>query len=176
MKRALSLVICLIFLVSGIYTILKPSIETNLENKEALKQSDTILIGDVAADNDGVEFCVTGVENLKSIGSDFTELVTDNNFVVVTIKIVNNSNEPYDVNALDFSLIEGDKEYEHNAEAILLYENSMFIDTINPNLSDEYTIVYETPTTTDESEYKLKIVHNIFHEKDHVYITLKEVS
>ena len=176
MKRAIGFVIGLAMICLGIYQILYPyAIKPYLENKEALKQSEDILIGDIASNNKGVDFCVTKVENLKSVGSGIAKVTTDNNFIIVTVKIVNNSSEPYDVNTLNFSLVEGDKEYEHTNDVILSYDNAMFIDTINPSLSKEYRIVYETPTTTEEGGYKLKIVNNAFVEKHYVYITLKEV-
>jgi hypothetical protein len=155
--------------------IFSGAIKPHLANKETLEQSDNILIGDVSSDDEGVEFCVTSVANSESVGSGITEVKTDNNFVIVTVKIANNSNEPYDVNALNFSLIDSSgNEYEHTNEAMFVYDNFMYIDNVNPGLSNEYTIVYETPTTTIDEEYKLKIVHNIFNDKDHVYITLKD--
>ena len=176
MKKFLGLVLSLIMIVSGCYLVYNASIRPFVEEKKVLDNSDSVIIGDEVADKDGVVFCVTDVDNLNSLGDGYTKIQTDNNFVKVTVKITNNSNEPYDVNPLNFALIEGDTEYEHTNDALFALENVMFLDTINPSLSNEYLIVYETPTTTEDSEYKLKVKHSAFSEVGNTYITLKEVS
>ena len=108
-----------------------------------------------------------------SVIEGYSEMTTDNNFVVLTIKIVNNSGEPYNVSAGRFLLICDGAEYEYDADAVLKVDNAMWIDDINPGITKEYKIVYETPTTTDEREYVLKIKPIGFSDKDSVYITLK---
>ena len=175
MKKFFSLIISLAMIISGCYLIYEASIRPFVDEKKALESSNS-MIGDSVADKDGVVFCVTDIDNTNSLGNGYTRIKTDNNFVVVTIKITNSSDEPYDVNPLNFSLIEGDKEYEHNNEALFSLENVMFLDTINPSLSNEYIIVYETPTTTEQCGYKLKIKNNYFKKTDNTYITLKGVS
>lgn len=175
MKKFLSLVFSVVLIVSGCYMIYDASIRPFIDEKKVLESSDSVIIGDEIADKDGVVFCVTDVDNSNSLGEGYTKTQTDNNFVVVTIKITNNSNEPYDVNPLNFPLIEGDKEYEHTNDALFALDNVMFLDTINPSLSGEYVLVYETTNTTEQSEYKLKIKHNYFKKIDNTYITLKEV-
>ena len=142
-------------------------------NNESDAVGASVKINEVVSNKDGVEFCVTNVENVKSIDDGYSEMTTDNNFIVVTIKIVNNSNEPYNVNAGRFILICDGAEYEYEADAVLKVDNAMWMDEINPGITKEYKVVYETPTTSVESEYKLKIKPVGFSEKDSVYITLK---
>ena len=132
------------------------------------------MINETISDKNGVEFCVTNVDNQKSVGENYFSVSTDNNFIVVTIKITNNSNEPYDVKSLRFLLLCNGLEYEYSSDTILAYDNYLSTDTINPLLSKEYVIIYETPSTSVEDEYVLKIKPNIFDEKDCVYITLKQ--
>ena len=176
MKKFFSGLFSLVMIIVGCYMIYNGAIKPHLENRTALEQSNNISIGDEVADKDGVVFCVSNVDNLNSLGEGYSVAQTDNNFVVVTINITNNSGEPYDVNPLNFTLVEGDKEYEHTNDALFSLENVMFLDTINPSLSNEYIIVYETATTTEQSEYRLKIRHNYFSKNDNTYITLKEVA
>lgn len=173
MNKAARVIIGLILIVVGIYQIYNVMMKPTLDDKKMLESSASITIGADAVDKDGVVFCVTNVKNSKSLGSGYSKITTNNNFAVVTVKITNNGTDPYDVNPLHFTLIEGDKEYEHTNEALLALENVMFLDTINPSLSNEYKIVYETPTTTEQSEYKLKINRNVFQKNNNTYITLK---
>jgi hypothetical protein len=175
-KKVIGLIISISLIVGGCYLIYDASIRPFVDEQKVLESSDSVLIGDEVTDKDGVVFCVTNVDNSNSLGEGYSEIKTDNNFVVVTVKITNNSSEPYDVNPLNFMLLDGDNEYEHTNDALLSLENVMFIDTINPSLSNEYIVVYETATTTEESEYKLKIKHNYFKNIDNTYITLKEVE
>ena len=175
MKKFLGLLVSLSMIVSGCYLIYDSSFRQFVDEKKMLDSSDSVRIGDEAVNKDGVTFCVTKVNNSKSLGKNHN-MNTDYNFVTVSIKITNNSTEPYDVNPLNFTLIEGDKEFEHTNEALLVMENVMFLDTINPSLSNEYILVYETTTTTDDSEYKLKIKRSAFSKVGNTYITLKEVG
>ena len=92
----------------------------------------------------------------------------------MTILIANESDEPYDVNSLRFVLIANGKEYQYCEDTLFVVENSMYMDTINPGISKEYVIIYETPTTTTETEYMLKIKSNGFSDKAEAYITLRE--
>lgn len=133
-------------------------------------------INEFAADRDGVEFCVTKVENLKSIGSGYSAVTTENNFVAVTITIRNNGTEPYDVNSSRFVLMNGEIEYQHDSDAVWAIDNGMFLDTINPGISKEYTLVYETPMTTQEGDFQLKIKYNTFIESACVYISFADAK
>lgn len=134
----------------------------------------SVKINEVISDKDGVEFRVTNVDNVKTVGEgSIWEVTTDNNYVVLSIEITNKSDEPYDVNALRFMLVCDGKEYQYGSDTLYTFDDYMMMDTINPNLSKKYTLVYEVPTTTEESEYKLKIDPVGFSDKDNVYITLK---
>lgn len=167
-------ILSIVFLICGVYHLHKAFSNTSETSSKDSNKIGTVMIGESASDKDGVEFCVTNVENVKSVGEGYTELKTDNNFVVISVKITNKSDSPYDVNTLCFLLTDGGSEYEYSADALLSVENHMYLDTINPNLSKEYVIVYETATTTLDTEYKLKIRSSVLSNKDNVYIILKE--
>lgn len=161
------LLLSLVLILDGAYRIYKGLFGDNND-----KTTTSVAIGEWISDKDGVEFCVTNVDNVKSVGRDYFEISTDANFSVVTIKISNNGDEPYDVNALRFLLMIGDAEYEYATETVLSFDNYLSLDTINPGLSKEYVIVYETPLLTDKSECKLKIKYNAFSNENCVYIEL----
>lgn len=158
-----------ILLVSGVYEIYM-GLYGNDKKEDRIVQNKAASIGEIATDKDGVDFCVTAIQDTQTIGEDYTEYVTDNNLIVVHIQIANNSNEVYDVNSLRFVLEEGDNEYEYSTEALYAFENAMYMDNINPGLSKEYVIVYETPYKTTEKDWRMKIHNNAFSEKNCVYI------
>lgn len=133
-------------------------------------------INEFITNRDGVAFCVTKVENLQSVGSGYFPATTENNFVVVTITIFNNGTEPYDVNSSRFVLMNGEIEYEDDTSAALSVDNGMFMDTINPGLTKEYVLAYETPMTTQECDFQLKIKYITFMESESVYISLAEAK
>ena len=164
------IVFAAILIISGLSGISK------VLSKNDIKDIDipTVMLNEFAADKNGVEFCVTNVDNQKSVGSDYLEVTTEYNFVVVTIKIANNSSEPYDVNSLRFVLMNGETEYEYATDTIMSLDNALTLDTVNPGITKEYNIAYETPVTTDDSEFVLKIKDNAVLEDDCVYITLKD--
>lgn len=175
-KRVGSVILGILLLIVGVYQVYKSFSNSFGNSSKGSGKIDAVMMGESVADSDGVEFCVTKIENAKSVGEDYTEVKTDNNFIILSVKITNKSNSPYDVNTLRFLLTDGSNEYEYSTDALLSLENHMYMDTINPNLSKEYAIVYETPTTTVDTEYKLKIKSNAFSEKDNVFITLREQS
>lgn len=163
------IIIGVILLIDGVYTLSKHLSNTS----DATKDIESVTINETISDKDGVNFCVTNVDNLKSVGNGITEITTENNFIVLHIKITNNSNKPYDVNALRFLLVEGENEYEYSSDALLAFDNHMYMDTINPNLTKEYVIVYETSSTTNEKEYMLKVKPVNLSEKGSIYVTLR---
>lgn len=125
------------------------------------KDSETITgsIGEYVSDKNEVRFCVTSVEDTSTIGESYD---TDNNFIVLTIKIDNAGKEAYDVNSLRFKLIADDAEYENYSNALFALEDALYLDKINPGISKEYKIVYETPFTHTEKNCKLKILDRAF--------------
>lgn len=167
--RILEILLAVVLLFSGIYGIYKV-----VSNNDTNKSIKSVMINETISDKSGVNFCVTKVDNLKSVGSGIKKVTTENNFIVLYVKITNKSNEPYDVNTLRFLLTEGENEYQYSSDALFSFDNYMYMDQINPNLSKEYVIVYETLNTSEEKDFVLKIKSNVFNNKDNVYIVLKE--
>lgn len=124
-----------------------------------VNESSNGSIGEYVSDKNEVRFCVTSVEDTSTIGESYA---TDNNFIVLTIKIDNAGKEAYDVNSLRFKLIADDAEYENYSNALFALEDALYLDKINPGISKEYKIVYETPFTHTEKNCKLKILDSAF--------------
>ena len=164
-------IIGILFVISGAYKCI-----TAITNMVYTKNIDnqSVIINEYVVDGDNVAFCVIDVDNQQTIGSGYLEATTEYNFVVVTVKIFNNGTDPYDVNGLNFVLMQGDTEYEHNYEAVMALDNPLYLDTVNPGITKSYTIAYETPVTTNEGEFVLKIKPRMFSDNESVYIALKE--
>lgn len=169
------IIIGIILLIAGFYQVFD-GLGGIISDKTPESTTAPASINEFVSDRDGVEFCVTKMENLKSVGSGYYEVTTENNFVVVSLTIRNNGTEPYDVNSIRFVLMNGELEYQDNTSAALSLDNGMFMDTINPGLSKEYTLVYETPVTTQEGDFKLKIKYISFLESECVYISLADAK
>lgn len=134
-------------------------------------------LGEQVANKSDVAFCVTSVENKTTLGSGDFQISTDANYVVLRVKITNDSTDPYAVNNLNFVLLDGidenSSEYEANSELGILteYENYMMLDTVNPGLSKEYVLAYETPTASLNANYALCVKNdNLFEEDAIIYL------
>lgn len=125
------------------------------------KDSETITgsIGEYVSDKNEVRFCVTSIEDTTAISDRHN---TDDNFIVLTIKIDNAGKEAYDVNCMRFKLIADDAEYKHYSNTVFALEDALYMDTLNPGISREYRLVYETPFTHTEKNCKLKILDSAF--------------
>lgn len=132
-------------------------LDTNDNNVE----QSTSKVKDSVSNKKGVIFNIISVEDNSSIGDEsYMEYSTDNNFIIININIENQSDESYDVNALNFKLIADDKEYAYYPNAVTALKNVLWIDNINPGISKEYTAVYETPFVHTDKDCQLKILNN----------------
>lgn len=149
-SKVLVLIVGIILILNGVNTI----------RKGVAPKSDTAAVVEQTIESkNGVTFSVSEVTDTNKIGDSLT---TDNNFIVVKVKIDNQSDEAYDVNALRFKLMADSTEYEYCADAILYMDDAMYMESLNPGLSKEYEIAYETPFQHTEKECKLKILDNAF--------------
>lgn len=167
-----------ISVVGGIILAIALILDGGLRMKKAITPEkeivEPVMMNESVSNEDGVIFSVVSVDNENTVGNDFTEVTTENNFVIVTVKITNESDEPYYASALRFVLVADGKEYQYCGDAILAVENSMYMDTLNPGLSEEYVIVYETPTTTTATKYVLEIKSSGMSDKVVAGIILEE--
>ena len=135
-----------------------------LSNKE-IDGGDTLKIsagkiGDTLKNSDGVEFTLVSVENRKSVGSGLLQENTDENFILLTIKVKNSSNKPISVygGCVDLYNSDGVK-YEEKSNLSIDY---IISEDINPGLSKTFQVLYETATKTTEEDYTIKIGYSVY--------------
>ena len=169
--RFLKIVLAIVLLVCGCYEIYM-SLGGRAAKEERVAKENAVSIGETASDKDGVDFRVTSVDDTNTVGEGYFTVSTENNFVVLSIEISNNGDDSYDVNGLDFVLVMDGKEYECDYDAVVAFENYLYIDTINPGITKDYVVVYETPVTSDQADCQLKIDYNLFTKYNNVYIDI----
>lgn len=168
MKKALMMIAGAILLIGGVFEIY------DTFNYDDASAPVSYAIGQPVTDKDGVQFTVTSVQDATTIGDEgYYPATTSNNFVVVNIQITNGSKEAYDVNSLRFLLLADGEEHEYAEDTVFAKENMLSLDTLNPGLSKEYCIAYETAFKHTDKDCRLKILSNAFSNQDYVYIDLK---
>lgn len=120
------------------------------------------------------EITVVGSEDKKTLKSIWGNKTTENNYIVVKLKIKNTSNEPcsllttkseqtensvgvYTRSVLE--LYDGKSTYvaDYNLEDYADNEFDIFLNKVNPSTTITYNAVFETDMTTTQKEYKLKL-------------------
>ena len=173
MKKSACVIIGIVLIIGGILEF-SGAIKDIFDPGE--KDDRIVTVGETIKSSEDVEYCITEVKNQKSIGEGYTKQDTTSNFAVIKITIANKGTEPQEIAAQNLLLTDGKNSYEYSREAMILFEDYIFMDTLNPGVSKEYTIVYEIPTETDEKDYKMKICKRQFSENNVVYISLNGKS
>lgn len=112
------------------------------------------FIGEAISNSDDVTFVVNSVTNTNRIG-DYYYVETEANFIVVSITITNNGDEPYSPNPNYFTVKKGNSEYEYSSATYRFDNHLTGSDEVNPGLSKSYMVAFETPTTTEDEDYSL---------------------
>ena len=122
--------------------------------------SNTCYIGETAVNKDNVAFTVTNVQNTQQLGSGYLSENTDYNFVLITVKVTNNSNKNITISGscADLYNSSGTK-YESQTS---LNVNYIISEDIGAGISKTFKIVFETPKTTSQETYILKIGYNSY--------------
>lgn len=94
---------------------------------------------------DNLEFTVTKVTDKKVINSYWDDGKTDNNFVIITIKIKNIGTRQKYIDASDFSFMVGESVYETHNAALYLDDGLWLGDELGAGLSKTYRLVFEIP-------------------------------
>lgn len=129
-----------------------------------------VYLGETAINSDGVEFVVQSVNDTQKIGYTATE----NNFIIVTIKISNNGKESWEQNPNNCVLILGDVQYEYSNATYSLDTPMSGFNKINPGITKTMSIAFETPSKSTENSYSIKLHGYSFWTDDSVTIILKE--
>ena len=142
----------------------------NGNSSESTDKTDkTVYIGETVKNKSGIEFTVVSVENTQKVGYSTT---TENNFIIVTIRISNTSTESFSQNPNNCTLIKDNITYEHNIYTYLLDDGMSVMTEINPGITKTMSILFETPTKSTEENYS--IVLSGYWGTNSVTILLKE--
>lgn len=193
-KKALYAIIGTIILLLGLGMILNNisnnTITTSTEYSSTSKststksQTKTYNLGTTARVGDW-EITVVNAEDKKTLKDSFGTKTTENNYIVVKLKIKNMSNEARSL--LTYGTETTDNAYHAYARSILeLYDGKstyiadygledyadndfdMMFSKINPNTTITYNAVFETGLPSSQKEYKLKLNDN-----DKVFFKIK---
>jgi hypothetical protein len=104
-----------------------------------------------------IEFTAVSVDNKTLLGTEWVGESTENNFVIVEVKIKNVGNSEVRLIASYFELSKSTSTYEVHSGSIYL-DNGFFLgETIGSGISKTIVIAFETPTTSTAEEYKLTV-------------------
>ena len=141
------------------------------ENSNKENNSNTVYyLGETATNSKNVNFTVTSIKNTTKIG--YTE--TENNFIILTIRIENKGNESWTQNPNNCILLCNGAEYEYSSATYSLADSMSGFNEINPGISKTMSIAFETPNKSTESDYSIKLEGYSFWEDDSVTIKLQE--
>ena len=125
--------------------------ETNNSNNQQQNKkyglNDKVVVKDL-------EFTILNINNTKNIGGTYGE-DTDNNFVVVTIQIKNNSTSEKHIYDNNFVYYRSNNEYKPHSAGIYLDNGFWLNETIGAGLSKTIQVVYEIPSHYESTDYVL---------------------
>lgn len=117
-------------------------------------------IGDTLTNNDGVSICLISVEDTKVLGSGYLTETTDNNFILLTIKVVNNSDKQQTFYGSCVDLYNSSNiKYE---EYTSIYIDFILSEDIGAGITKTFQVVFETPKTSKEDSYTAKIGYSTY--------------
>ncbi len=121
----------------------------------------TYSVGDPLEYN-GVTYTLLSVDT--SAGDDWDEPAAGNEFVIVTVKIENNSGEKISYNSLDWQMLNTDGQYADEAWVILDSDTNLGSGELADAGTKEGTIVFEEPK--DATGLKLCYYENILFDEE----------
>ncbi len=143
-------------------------------NKNNTIEEQTIgKIGDTISNSDNISICLESCENTKEVGSELLNEVTENNFIILTLKISNytNTQQTFYGNCID---LYNSKNVKYEAKTSL-YIDYIISEDIGSGIIKSFQVLFETPTTTNEEIYTAKIGYSKYtRDKDRVTFILQE--
>ena len=113
-------------------------------------------IGDTVTSG-SVEFTVNSVSNETLLGSSVLGASTENNFIVVELKIKNIGNSEITLSSSLIAVKKGNSSYEPHSGSIYLENGFYIIKAIGSGISQTLVFAFETPTTSTADTYTLSI-------------------
>lgn len=138
------------------------------DNKETVGK-----IGDTVTNSDGVAFTLVSCENTKQVGSGLLSDTTENNYILLTIKVTNNSNKSQTIYSGGSDLYNS-KGQKYNSKTSL-YIDYILSEDIGTGISKTFQVLFETPTTTTQEKYTLKVGYSMYtSDRDRVVFDLSQ--
>lgn len=126
-----------------------PAEEETAGDEAAKQEADNVAEVGESLSLKGTSYRVESVTTRQTVGSDFTSVTADGVFVVVTLTLTNEKNDPRTILADNVRLVGGNgNEYSTDSEACLAFENSLCIlQEIQPDLPKSVVAVYDIPAS-----------------------------
>lgn len=104
-----------------------------------------------------VDFTVLSIEDTQQIGEgSYSTLETTNNFVILTLKIRNNSTETITIESESIIYYVGNTSYTYNTSACIYLDDCFYLqESINGNMEKTIKVVYEIPQQHKQTDYLL---------------------
>jgi hypothetical protein len=125
-------------------------------SSSAAEEEVTYSVGD-PLEYEGVTYTLLSIDT--SAGDDWDEPAAGNEFVIVTVKIENNSGEKISYNSLDWQMLNTDGQYADEAWVIFDSDTNLGSGELADSGTKEGTIVFEEPK--DATGLKLCYYENI---------------
>ena len=164
---ALCMCLSLCFSLSGCFDIMG---EDPLDGMTGKPNTNSYYLGETADIGNGVKFVVNSVYDTNKIGYNETE----NNYMVITYTIKNESDEAWSQNPNNTTLLLGNTEFEYSSVTYSLENSASGFDEINPGLSKKFSIAFETAYKSTEKTYKIKFSEFVLYGESSVSIFLCE--
>ena len=114
-----------------------------------------------------LEYTVTDAYNTKVIDSFFDGGQTENNFVVITLKIKNNSSSEKYISSSNFYYYRGNNKYEPHNAGLYLDGGFWLNETVGAGLAKTIKIVYEIPSEYQSTDF-LQVKDSL--KKENIYM------
>ncbi len=154
-KMVVWIVIGAVFL----FLVFIAAIIPNSSDRASFRQDRVYSCSETAKNSDGVSFKILNVENTNQVGTDLLGEKTDNNFIIITIKISNYSNKEISVYSGNVDLYLSNVKYSSKHE---LYIDSLISEDIGVGVSKTFQVLFETPTKSSQQQYVAKIGYSIY--------------
>jgi len=138
--------------------------KTVSENKPI--ETETIAKVEEAVEDNGLAFTVTGVDNLSSLGNQFTRTDAQGIFYVITLKIENKSDSTKTIDSSMITLTDSqNRQYDRSVEGqtakgLAQGKVDLFLQQVQPSLSVTGDIVFDIPK--DATGLKLIVKGSLF--------------
>ena len=108
----------------------------------------TVIVGDL-------ECMITDIYDTNYVGGTYSGKTTDYNYVIVTVKIKNNSAKEKRIYSSNFYYYQGENRYEDDTVGLYLDNGFWSSESIGAKMSKTFQIVYEVPSKHKATDYIL---------------------